>query len=73
MDIRDLFEETQTEMKVLQHMRVRHSTDRVVYDQRKYDLEQWLAYLKKQLNIYRREELTVAEGTDRTAKIYTKL
>lgn len=73
LNIKALLSETQTEAKVLQQMRARHKSDSVVYDQRKYDLEQWLAYQRKQLNIYRKDGLSVAEGTDRTSKIYEKL
>lgn len=39
VDIKALLEETQTEFKVLANMRARHIADRVVYDQRKFDLE----------------------------------
>jgi len=35
-----MLDETSTEMKVLKSLRWRHNSDKVVYDQRKYDLEQ---------------------------------
>lgn len=54
-------------------MRVRHHADKVVYDQRKYDLEQWLIYQRKQLDIYRREEISSGENIERSAKVYEKL
>lgn len=54
-------------------MRARHISDRVVYDQRKFDLEQLLAYHRKQLGIYKREGMSVEESTDRTTKVYDKL
>jgi hypothetical protein len=54
-------------------MRARHISDRVVYDQRKFELEQLLAYHRKQLGIYKKEGMSVEEGTDRTTKVYEKL
>lgn len=59
VNIKALLEETQTEAKVLYQMKARHKADSVVYDQRKYDFEQWLAYQKKQLDIYHKEGLFV--------------
>jgi hypothetical protein len=37
---------------MLQSMRARHHADKVVYDQRKFDLEQLLIHKRKQLKIY---------------------
>ena len=37
-DIKSLLDETGTELKMLQSMKVRHNADKVVYDQRKFDL-----------------------------------
>jgi hypothetical protein len=38
-------------------MEMRHKQDKVFYDQRKFDLEKELSYLKKQLNIFKRQGL----------------
>lgn len=51
--------------------RIKH--DKVVYDQRKYNLEKDLEYLRKQLNIVKREEHVVGENADRARKVYEKL
>lgn len=57
---------------MLEHVRWRHKSDKVVYDQRKYDLEKELKYLKQQLNIFHREGIAVGEETDRAQKVYGK-
>jgi len=36
-------------------MEARHKTDKVFYDQKKFDLEQILNLKRKQLNIYKKE------------------
>jgi hypothetical protein len=43
------------EKKVLLAMEARHRTDRVLYDQRKFDAEQELSFLRKQLKIFKKE------------------
>ena len=48
-DIKALLEETSTELKVLKSLRQRHNADKVVYDQRKFDLEQDLICKRKQI------------------------
>jgi hypothetical protein len=50
-----MVEITITEKKVLLNMEGRHKTDKVFYDQRKFDLEKELSYLFKQLNIFKKE------------------
>lgn len=47
--------------------------DKVVYDQRKFDLEKELMFLRKKINIVSREEKVVGEETDRAKKVYEKL
>lgn len=54
-------------------METRHKTDKVFYDQKKFDLEQILSCKRKQLNIYKKEGHEFVEGEDRTNKIYEKL
>lgn len=51
--------------------RIKH--DKIVYDQRKFNLEKELSHLKKQLKIFVKEGTGVNEETDRTAKVYEKL
>lgn len=62
-----------TERKVLLNLELRHKTDKVFYDQRKYDLEKELSYLRKQLAIFLREGHEIGESEDRTSKVYEKL
>ena len=47
--------------------------DKIVYDQRKYDLEKELEHLRKQLKIFVKEGTGINENTDKTAKVYEKL
>ena len=54
-------------------MEWRIKSDKVVYDQRKYDLEKELEYQRKQLNIFKKEGKGNWESEDRTIKIYDKL
>ena len=54
-------------------MQARHKEDKVVYDQRKFDDEKALTYLRKQLEIYRKEGVEISESEDRTNKVYDKL
>lgn len=54
-------------------MEWRIKNDKVVYDQRKYDLEKELEYQRKQLNIFKKEGKDNWESEDRTTKIYDKL
>ena len=56
-DIRSLLEITSTQKKVLLSMEMRHKQDKVFYDQKKFDLEKELSYLRKQLNIFKRQGL----------------
>lgn len=54
-------------------MEWRHKTDRVFYDQCKYNSEKELEYRRKQLAIFRKEGIENLESDDRTMKIYEKL
>jgi hypothetical protein len=64
---------TTTERKVLVSMEARHKADKVFYDQRKFDLDKELIYLRKQLNIFKKEGHGIGEEEDRTARVYEKL
>lgn len=66
-------EESYWERSVLESMQARHKADKVVYDQRKFDDEKALTYLRKQLSIYRKEGVEINESEDRTHKVYDKL
>jgi hypothetical protein len=68
-----LLELTVTEKKVLLHMEGRQKTDKVFYDQRKFDLDKELIYLRKQLNIFKKEGHGIGEEEDRTLKVYERL
>jgi len=37
-DIKSMLEDVSTELKMLQSMKSRHQADKIVYDQRKFDL-----------------------------------
>lgn len=54
-------------------MEWRHKTDKICYDQRKYDLNKELSYLRKQLAIFKKEGHGIGEAEDRTVKVYDKL
>ena len=54
-------------------MQARHKEDKVVYDQRKFDDEKALTYLRKQKEIYQKEGVEISESEDRTNKVFDKL
>ena len=58
--------------KVLLGMRARLKTDKVVYDQRKFDMEKELKFLKKQKEVIVIDKTDMSEADDRTNKIYKK-
>lgn len=68
-----LLEETITQKKVLLNLEWRHKTDKVFYDQRQFDLNKELSYLRKQLGIFKKSGHQIGEEEDRTVKIYQKL
>lgn len=53
-------------------MRARLKTDKVVYDQRKFDMEKELKFLKKQKEVIVIDKTDMSEADDRTNKIYKK-
>ena len=72
-NIKELLEETTTELKVLKSMRKRHNADKIVYDQRKFDAEQLLNHKRTQFNIYKKEGMSEEEANERSNKIFEKL
>ena len=50
-------------------MRHHLKTDKVVIDQRKFDMEKELNFLRKQLEALKRDGLEVSESGDRATKI----
>lgn len=68
-----LLEETATEKKILVAMESRHKKDKIVYDQRKFDLEKELTYNRKQLAIFLKEGKDNLESKDRSTNVYDKL
>ena len=55
------------------NMRKRLKWDKVVYDQRKFNLEKEERFLKKQQSVFHEDNLEMGEGADRTNKVYLKL
>lgn len=54
-------------------MEARHRADKVCFDQRKFDAQQQLSFLTKQLDIFKKEGHSIGESEDRTLKVYEKL
>ena len=53
-------------------MRKRLKADKVVYDQRKFDMEKELKFLKRQKEVIIIDKNDISESDDRTNKIYKK-
>ena len=70
---KSLLEESYWQKQVLESMQARHKEDKVVYDQRKFDDEKALTYLRKQKEIYQKEGVEISESEDRTNKVFDKL
>lgn len=64
--------EAEMQKKVLANMRMRLKTDKIAYDQRKYDLEQELKFLKKQNEVLTIDKNDVSGTDQRTSRIYKK-
>lgn len=58
--------------RVLESMRARLKADKVVYDQRKFDMEKELRFLKKQKEVITIDRTDISESDDRTNKVYKK-
>lgn len=67
-----LLEETTMQKNVLLNMRKRLHFDKVVYDQRKFDLEKEFSFQNKQISVFQRDGFYVGEERDRTQKIRQK-
>lgn len=66
-------EQCETEKKVMMNMVSRIKFDKIVYDQRKYNLEKQLVFIGKQQNIILKENSGTKEEDDRSKKVYQKL
>jgi hypothetical protein len=66
-------ESSETEKKVMGNMIARLKADKVTYDQRKFNLEKELTFLRKQRQIIVLSNHGFHEEEDRTQKIYQKL
>ena len=53
-------------------MRTRLKSDRIVYDQRKFDMEKQLRFIRKQKEVIVIDKTDINESDDRTVKIYKK-
>lgn len=53
-------------------MRTRLKSDRIVYDQRKFDMEKQLRFIRKQKEVIVIDKTDISESDDRTVKIYKK-
>ena len=67
-----LFSEAEMQKKVLESMRARLKSDKVVYDQRKFDQEKELRFLRKQKEVIVIDKTDISESDDRTNKVYKK-
>lgn len=54
-------------------MAERHRKDKVFYDQKKFDLEKHLKFIKKQNALIARDGKEIFEAEDRTRKLCSKL
>lgn len=54
-------------------MEARHRADKIFYDQSKFDCQQELSFLRKQLGIFRKEGLEIDEAEGRSTKVCEKL
>lgn len=54
------------------NMRKRLHFDKVVYDQRKFDLEKEFSFQKKQKSVFHKDGLFAGEERERTEKVYEK-
>lgn len=64
--------EAEVQKKVLLNMRTRLKEDKVVYDQRKFDMEKELKFLKKQKEVIGIDKNDISESDDRTVKVHKK-
>lgn len=67
-----LFIEAEIQKKVLLNMRSRLKADKIVYDQRKFNMEKEYRFLKKQREVMEIDKNDIHENDDRTSKIHRK-
>jgi hypothetical protein len=61
------------EKKIMVAMSARIKSDKIVYDQRKYNLEKEFAAITRTKNVIQNENTSNHEEQDRTKKVYMKL
>jgi hypothetical protein len=61
------------EKKIMVAMSGRIKSDKIVYDQRKYNLEKEFAAITRTKNVIQNENTSNHEEQDRTKKVYMKL
>ena len=66
-------EETMMEIKVLRNVEKRLKNDKVVYDQRKFNLEKEYQFQKKQKIALKKDGHSIEESSERTSKIHKQL
>lgn len=72
-NFKNLGEEGETEKKVMLNMSTRLKSDKIVYDQRKYDLEKEHTSIAKTKAVILKENTSHHEEEDKTRKVYAKL
>jgi hypothetical protein len=71
--VRVLGEEGEMEKRIMLAMTARIKYDKVVYDQRRFDLEQDHRQMRRTQQVIERENANHQEEGDRTRKVYSKL
>lgn len=66
-------EEADMEKKVVSSMMERLKSDKIVFDQRKYIMEQNLRFIAKQKQIILKENSNMKEEEDKTKKVYERM
>ena len=56
--------------KMVSSMAERYKSDKLVFDQRKYIMEQMLNFIAKQKQIITKESTTMKQEEDKTKKVY---
>ena len=53
-------------------MKSRLKHDKIIFDQRRFNMEKDLKFLKTQLNLFKKDGTEIHESDDRTDKVYRK-
>lgn len=72
-EMREWLEEVEMERKVVAGMSWRLKEDKIVYDQRREDLQREYSFLRRQLGVFHHEDEGSREQQDRSRKVYLKL